>query len=85
MKIRVFRPLKHKIGIERYEDITEHGCHPDTRDLHFSYIEKVPIFIDVELGDIIEVDGLQYFYAPSGIELYEPIGYGTLEEYIKGK
>lgn len=79
MKIRIFKPLKFRIGIERYEELTEHGCHPSDDEVCSSYIERLPI---LKLGDIVEVDDIRYFYAQSGLERHEPIEYKTLEDYM---
>ena len=73
MKIRIFKLRRRTLDDGRYEDITEHGCHPNNEEVRASYKELSPIIIDAKLGDIIEVDGIRYFYAPSGIEVHEPI------------
>lgn len=79
MRIRIFRPLKFRIGAERYEELTEHGCHPSDNEVRSSYIERLPI---LKLGDIVEVDDECYFYTQSGLEIHEPVVYKTLEDYM---
>lgn len=72
MRLRVFKLRRLTLDDERYEDFTDHGCHPTNDDVRQFYKETQPITVNVMIGDIFEVDGIRYFYAPSGIEVHEP-------------
>lgn len=73
MRLKVLKLRRLEVDDELYEEVTEHGYHPSNNQIQLFYKEMSPITVNVHIGDIFEVDGIRYFYAPSGIEVHEPV------------
>lgn len=71
MRLKVFKLRRLKVDDELYKDIIENEHHPSNSEVDLFY-KEITYTINVMIGDIIELGGIRYFCAPSGIERHKP-------------